>query len=481
MRLESSPRGPAGGRAAVLCLAAVLAVKLGWFVADADVRVFLGDSASYLHGALTGWVPGDRSFLYGWLLGWVAVPLGSLTPVLVLQTLFGVVSAMLLYGWLRLGLRVRPLVAGAAAVLLATEPAQVFYERMVMAEATGLLALLAFFVCTCVYVRSGHWRWIVAFAVFGVLAVSMRISVLPVVLVLGLLAPAVRFVPGDGAKAPRRWLRAGLHTGVALLVTAGVHESYKHWAGHLMHSPPDYTAHSGVFRLGLVLPLVQAEHLRASGVDPGLLERVRGVHDPRTREWQLWSPEGFVATLRREMPAYADKAAGKISIRAVRDDPFGLVRMGVATVADYFEPEIASTRLASDLGRTMPSDVQQATWRDAFGYDAASVVPAHTAGTGWFSHGAPWLVVCLLGLAPLALVALAVRWNAPGRDLRVMLCLLSLGLVAQHVLFSHIVSFRYLQPLPWFVFANLAALLGSTRVIDSNALRRAAGTPSSAN
>lgn len=56
-------------------------------------------------------------------------------------------SAMLLYGWLRVGLAIPVRVATGAAVLFTLEPAQVFYERMVMAEATGLLALAAFFAC----------------------------------------------------------------------------------------------------------------------------------------------------------------------------------------------------------------------------------------------------------------------------------------------------------------------------------------------
>lgn len=497
MRLHTEPT--AGEAAAAwCCLAAVLLVKTGWFLADADVRVFLGDSASYLHGALSGWVPGDRSFLYGWMIGLVAVPLQSLTALLVLQTVFGVASAMLLYGWLRRGVGVRPWVAGAAAVLLANEPAQVFYERMVMAEATGFLALVGLFVCCCVYVRTGRWRWIAAFVLCGVLAVSMRISVLPVVLVLGWLAPAVRFGLGGGADTSRRWLRAVLHTSVALVVTLTAHQAYKQWAGHVMNAEPNYTAQSGVFRLGLVLPLVRAEHLQASGVDPTLLVRVPGAHDPRTREWQLWSPDGFMAALDRDVTTPVDKLAGKISIRAVRDDPFGLVRMGVATVADYFDPQIAATRLGSDLGRMMPSETQQAQWRKAFGYDAAAVVPAETAATRWFSHGAPWLVLCLLVLAPLALVTLAFGWRAPGRDLRVMLCLMSLGLVAQHVLFSHIVSFRYLHPLPWFVLANLAVLADVRRarraagslkqapdasrpaLLSADATRAVAGTPSTA-
>ena len=91
-------------------------------------------------------------------------------------------------------------------------------------------------------------------------------------------------------------------------------------------------------------------------------------------------------------------------------------------------------------------------------YDATGLHDFHNRASAWFSAGAAWLVFCLFGLAPLALLALWLGWNAPRRELRVLLALVSIGLVAGHLLFSHIVSDRYLHPLPWFVLANAALL-----------------------
>lgn len=443
------------------CLLAVLAIKLAWCAADTWVRLFQGDSGSYLHSALTGWVPADRSFLYGWMIGATAVPAGSIHVLLGLQTLFGVASAMLLYAWLRHGLATSARMATVAAALFALEPAQIFYERMMMAEATGFLALALCFVFTCLYVRSGFWRWMALYVAFGLLAISMRVSLMPVVVVFGLLAPAVRFGVGEDARLalPQRLARLGLHTLVAALLTFGLHSAYKHWYGRLANSPPAYIAQAGMFRLGLVLPLVKPEHLRASGVDPAMLDELTiDLHDPRARESHLWVAGGFQDVLRRHT-IQPDKAAGKISIRAVRDDPFGLVRLGVSTLGDYFEPSVTYGRLQNDLGRIEPPLEQLASLRSAFGYDATGIGARSSPATHWFELGAPWLVACLFGLTPLALVTLALGWRLSGRDLRVLLCLVSLGLVAQHVLFSHIVSFRYLHPLPWFVLANTAVLV----------------------
>ncbi|MBB5206973.1 hypothetical protein [Chiayiivirga flava] len=453
-------------RQAWLCVALVLAAKAGAALLDTTVRLFMGDSGSYLLGALTGWVPGDRSFLYGWMIGATAVPLHSIHALFALQTLFGVGSAMLLYAWLRRGVGAGAAIATLAAVAFALEPAQLFYERMVMAESAGLLALALFFAGASVYVRSGRWYWIAVYVTCGLLAVAMRLSLLPMVLVLGLLAPLVRgmFNPDERARAWRRRIaRTALHAAVAAAFTFGLHSAYTHWYGALAKTEPGYIAQAGMFRLGLVLPLVHADHLRASGIDPALLDELAiDPRDPRRREAQLWLPGGMQATLRRHTRD-ADAVAGEISMRALRDDPLGLVRMGLATVADYFDPTVAVPRLHNDLGRVPPDARHAQMLLDAFGYDISGVPASTTPAVRWFAFGAPWLVLCLLLLAPLALAALALGWRAPGRDLRVLLCLASLGLVAQHVLFSHIVSYRYLHPLPWFMLANGAALAAALR------------------
>ena len=48
-------------------------------------KLFMGDSASYLHTALSGGVPRDRSFLYGYIIRWSSLWAGLLASVLILQ------------------------------------------------------------------------------------------------------------------------------------------------------------------------------------------------------------------------------------------------------------------------------------------------------------------------------------------------------------------------------------------------------------
>lgn len=463
------PTAAQARRGLLATLALVTTIKLAGLAVDPSLRFFMGDSASYFHTALTGWIPPDRSFLYGWLIGATALPAQSAFTLVALQSVFGLASAALLYAWLAFGLRVRAAWATGAAALLAIEPAQWFYERMMMAEAAGLFAFVLFFGALSLYVASGRWRWIALYAALGVLAVALRISFLAVVLPLCVLAPVVRAAcvrEPDRGRPLVAVLRLALHLALAVVLTQFAHAEYKRWYGHLIQpwvshtsrSEPDYTAQTGVFRLGLVVPLVKPEHFRNTGVSPDVLREVQlPLDDPRRREAHIWSPGGLFDVLRRHS-SDPDRVAAKISIRAARGDPFGLAAMGLSTVADYFEPGIAQPRLHDDLGERPVKEKMIDELRQHLRYDARGIERAETPARRWFVAGAPWLVACLLALAPLAIAALWLGWRLPRRELRVLLALTSLGLVAAHVLFSHIVSFRYLHPLPWFVLANAAVL-----------------------
>ena len=456
------PAPPAQARRfALATLAIVATLKLAGLAVDPALRFFFGDSGSYFHTALTGWIPPDRSFLYGWLVSATAVKAHSATALVAVQTLFGVAGAMLLYAWLAIGVRVRPVFALVAAVFFALEPAQLFYERMMMAEATGFLAFALFFACLSLYVASGRWRWIALYAVFGVLAVAMRISLLAVVLALSVLAPVVRALCANRADRGRplvAWLRFGLHFAIGMACTLYAHDYYKTWYGELAFSEPGYTARAGIFRLGLVVPLVRPEHFRNTGIPPSVLQEVTiPLDDPANREMHVWMPGGLVNAMHKYIPD-PEREARKISIKAARSDPFGLVRMGVSTVGDYFDPAVAIDRLQDDIGRRPVHPSMLEELRTALRYDATGLEDANTPATRWFSTGAPWLAACLFLLAPLALAALWLGRHGRRPELRVLLALASLGLVAGHVLFSHIVSFRYLHPLPWFVLANAALL-----------------------
>lgn len=445
----------------LLLALALVALKLGLIALDPTQRFFLGDSESYLHSALTGWIPPDRSFLYGYFIRYTAVISGWLPALLIAQSLCGVLSGLLCARIASTDLGLDRRIAAALAVLLALEPAQLFYERMMMAESLGTLCLLGMITCGFAYLRRHGWPWLLGMALMGTATVALRMSLLPVVLGFALLPPLVALSLREGRAA---WPRVAAHAVIAVLATAALHKAYQQLYGHLFQGPATYLQASGTFRLGLVAPLVKPEHLQQAGLAPALLQMTKPpLADPRARESQLWAPDGLVAVLRQasngDMLA-TERYARKIASRALRDDIPGFLHLAVVTTADYFDPVQTYQRMEDDLGTRALAQPMQESLREQLRYDASRVHALRNPLARYFEAGGNWLIFCLFALAPLALMALLRNWNQR-REAALLLCLTALGLVTGQLLFSHIVSFRYLHPFPALLLLCLAATLAA--------------------
>ncbi|MGY6554947.1 MAG: hypothetical protein ACXIUM_10550 [Wenzhouxiangella sp.] len=447
-------------------LALVLAVKALFLLLDPNLRLFMGDSASYLYAALSDWSPPDRSVSYPFLVTWSAVRAQSAFALVMLQTLMGVVVCALVYWMLRRCAGLPALVATAAALLVAIEPTQLFFERMLMAESAGLLALLVLVSATIAYVQTGHLRWLPLIAMAGVLAISFRMSLLPVVIGLSGLAPLLRLlhVGLDLARDERhrQLLRTGL-TALALYATVfSAHAVYQHLYGAHMGSPPGYMAVEGKMRMGLVAPLIRPRHFARVGLpydfaaDLGL-----ALDDHRHREAQMWSPEGLWSRLENELGReHAEIVAKELATQALRTNPFGLVSTGLATLGDYFNSDIALWRLADDFGQRPPDQGALELLAEHLRFDARELAKSPGLVGRAFLSSRWWLTAVLLLLAPLAVLCLLRNYRDPrSRAVALTVGFAALGLVSSHLLFSHIVSFRYLHPMPVFLIMVTALCL----------------------
>ena len=437
-------------------LLALVAIKAAWLYCDAIPRLFLMDSAFYLHAATRDWMPLDRMFpyfVYPWLLRALVMPWQSPYALIVMQSLAGVASAWLLWSVLRRHFGVADAIALLAAALFACDPAQVFFERIVMGETFGGLMLMATFAATVEYVATTRIRWLVALEICGLAAVSLRINLLPVVLVMGAVAPLLLF-----RRVDMRPMAA--HLLCALILLSGLHIGYRHFVGYAFHAAPTWSARSGMMELGLVAPLVKPEHLAAEGVSPTILKRVRyDLSDPSKREMQMWSQDGLDDLLGATVDANGDALAGRIAHRAIRDDPFGLVRLGMHNLEDYFDPRQKRLRLNAELAGNRPyrSDTQA---------DARSVLNAWVEGTQkvespariWFGFATSWLVACWLALPLLGALAFWRLHRNRRTAVGSVLLLYALGLPISHFLLSPIISYRYLHPMPAFALIALAVL-----------------------
>ena len=128
----------------LLVLAAAIVLKLLCWQIDPTMRTFVGDSATYLWAALSNQPPPDRSFTYPLIIRATALAQGNLALLGCLQSAIGALLCTLVYRCLRRDISASRSVATVLALLLAIEPGQLFYERMVMTETFGTLQMLGF-------------------------------------------------------------------------------------------------------------------------------------------------------------------------------------------------------------------------------------------------------------------------------------------------------------------------------------------------
>jgi Dolichyl-phosphate-mannose-protein mannosyltransferase len=454
--IPTTARAAPPARYWLLLALALTAIKLVAGLADPTLRFFLGDSESYLHSALTGWVPPDRSYLYGRFNALSAVLPGSLYGLLVAQSLCGVLTCLLVTRIACVDLGADRRLAAALALLLALEPAQLFYERMVMAESLGTLCLVSMLACGFAYLQRQWWPWLLAVALAGIATVALRMSLLPVVLGFALLPPLVCLAR---ANARVLWRRIAAHALIALAATFIFHNAYQYWYGRMSEGPRAYLQSSGTFRLGLVAPLVKPEHLAAVGLAPELLQTLKHpLADPHAREAHLWMDGGLIAVLREASGAQTEANARKIASRALRDDLPGFLRLAWLTTLDYFDSNQTGPRMQDDLGVRPLNEGIVTALRENLAYDGSRTHEQRNLAARYFEHGGYWLIVCLFALAPLSLLAL-LRSRPQRRSAALLLCLTALGMVAGQLLFSHIVSFRYLHPFAPVLLLCLSGVL----------------------
>jgi hypothetical protein len=449
------PAAPREARFLCALALAALSIKLIFVLIDPHMRLFMGDSATYLASAVHWWAPPDRSFTYPLLISITAGATESIGVLLLLQTVLGIGTALLACWILRRFFQVRRSLAAAAALALVLDPGQLFYERMVMTESTSTFVLMATLATALAYLRNGDLRQLLACIALGILLSSLRAALAPVALLLPAVAVLLRLPNGPGTR--RHWL---VHLAVAVVATWSGHEVYKHWYAWRAGGEPGYILDSGIFRLGLVAPLVKPAHFAGAGVDPALLDEVTiPLSDPHNREAQIWLPGGLIDVLKRHAGERTRHIAGLVANRAIADDPWGMLRLGLNTELDYFNRWHRHERLWSDLGSGQLPDAHTIELlRRHFRYDATGIARTPSFIWSYFSFAAIWLVVCHFLLAPLAGLMLALCWWTQ-RRCAALFALLSVGFVVGNAICSHIISYRYLHPFSVLVIVCAAVIV----------------------
>jgi hypothetical protein len=442
-------------RAWLVALLAITAVKLIWLWIDPAPRFYMGDSESYLYDAVSKeYVVNDRSVLYGELLRVIAVYSRSLFAMVVAQTLLGVASAMLVWYVIRRFSSLSNKGTVGLAALFAIAPEQVFLERMIMAEAFGMLGFLGFLLMALCYAETGKFRYLLGVVLAGLAWIAFRINAFPVVLVVSAALPLLRWLDrdrrgrGNGLKLATLAL---VQLAIILVITGISHHQYKRWfAWHSQTAVYDYTARVGAFRLGIVAPLVKPEHLVDLQLPVDFLDQVKvPLADRRMREGQVWSDVGLVGTLMRYSKD-SEQAARKISMRALRDQKLAFVLMQLRTVGDFWDPPFAHDRIVTDAGNRPFQDKADQWLLQSFADIDMQFYKKLSVSAQYFVHARVWFALCFTVLLPLAIGCwLHRRWRSKRWD-AVLGALACLACCSQGVVMLATTApvFRYLHTLP---------------------------------
>ena len=358
------------------------------------------------------------------------------------QSLCGVATSLMVYGILRHAFAVLPWTAAAAALLVALDPSQLFYERMVMTESVSTCVLVASLCAAFAYLRLRQARYLGLCIGLGLLLASLRVGLVPFALALGPVAVLLAHRNDSIRACTRPFL-------LAVIATWACHSAYQHVYGALTHSHPGYIRDGGLFRLGLVAPLVTPASFDGTGLNPSLLDEVKiPLDDPHLREAQIWQAGGLIDVLKQRAGPRAYRIATRLASNAIKNDPIGVVRLGLQTLCEYFNKNYYRVRLMSDLASDRRTDeITIDLLKTHFNYDVTDIAQTPSPVFNYFAETSGWLVGCLFSLAPLSMLVIATCRRRHAKE-GVLLGLLGIGLVVGQILCSHIISFRYLHPFP---------------------------------
>src|SRR5262245_23297213 len=153
----------------------------------------MGDSGAYIHTALTGWIPGERSYFYGYLVRWLAVWPHSFASLLIVQALASGATAIVFAMICSRFFEMSNTLSFLFGLMCALDPCQLVWERYVMTETFSLLVYVLVLYWSFLYVRDRRIWELAVVQALSVMLIAFRISYLLVVQVCTVLLPIITF------------------------------------------------------------------------------------------------------------------------------------------------------------------------------------------------------------------------------------------------------------------------------------------------
>ena len=446
---------PALGPVFWRALAAVAILKAALLVADHAPNFYMGDSAAFIGTALDRWLPPQRSWTYGFFIRYFCLPVHSLAPLLIAQTLAGVAACGLLGACLRRFFDVSPAIAAGAIIACAADPLQLLHERLVMTESFSLAFLALVLAGSFAYCERPRLATLFVLQVLFLALISLRLQfLLPVGMVLMLLPLAGNAGRGQPAA---RWLgKALLHSVISIALMAALHGAYRATLGLKHRMYPAYSYGTSGMVICAFAPLLRP----ADAPSPALAAAIQNdstypLADRALRNDQLWNSGGLINRIENLEGGLdrADASERLILRRMAMRAPAAMLLFGLQNYAGYWDiPDMPATlRQERDSGPYDPGFTT--TLLNDFHLDTRSY-PHPALSKALDSLLPPWLVVLLAS----PLILLAAMFCAGWQSWRETTLLFLVGVLtlAQNTMLSTMNVYRYLQPVSFITLMALA-------------------------
>ena len=450
-----------------LFCALIFAIKLLLLWLEPTPRLFMGDSWSYVHTALIGSIPRDRSYFYGYLIRWLAVWPHSFNPLLVAQALASgataIVSALICSRFFEMSNRLSFLFG----LLCALDPCQLVWERYVMTETFSLLVYVLVLYWSLAYLRDRRlWQLAVVQAI-SVLLIGFRMSYLLVVQACTILLPLIAFARfalprlrnRSEARVPKGTaLTTGLmHVIASIAMMFVMHDAYKYANGWLSKREPAYLHDAGVHLAAVWAPALEP----SDATDSRFRDLIANgdqfkIDDLTLRNAQRFG-EGFLIDRWRKIEKNrrkSDRIARETAMNALRRRPLQIAGLALKTYMGYWGVVSIQSYAREDLGYGELSDEQLKTLAEKFGFRTVEHLPAlpYSLSQRYFLGAWPYYFIVVVS----PLVCGFAIWLGRHRAFAFLLFIHASILMVVVTVLSPQACLRYLQPVSLLTLLSIA-------------------------
>jgi hypothetical protein len=453
----------------LFCLLIVL-LKLLLLALDPLPKLFIGDSACYLSTALVGWIPDDRSYFYGYVIRWVSLSTGSLTALLLLQTLISAATAMFLAHICRTTFGLSAKVAYVLGFICALDPLQLVWERYIMTETISLFLYVAVLHFSFRYLKQRGLRDLARAQGLSILLLGFRMSYLLLVQMSAVLLPLMAFAPllwtawrTRRAAQAERWRPVKVAFGHGLASVALVlllHGGYRQLNGLLCGREPAYLYATGLHLLAFWAPVVTP----ADATDPRLAEIIAQgeefeIKDLTARNRQRFDTDYLIdrwQQVETDTPD-ASQIAKETALRALRRAPLQVLGLAAQTFAQYWNLKDLRSYASIDLGHHDLTAEQRALLAEYFHFSTDGVIigAPPTLLQHFFLNCWPYCYFVLLS----PLLGLWAVYLARDKQVALLLLLHLSIILGVTITFTVAPSLRYLQPASVLTLLTVAVCL----------------------